>query len=209
MKKKGKTTKEITVDEKKQLMRQAFEIQSRNPELNTMDIAQKIDIDFNTVKSWKRTPEWKQWTEIAFAESNKDLSKKIIKHDDKLIDFIDRMLTDRLSSNEIKVASTVYNFFRARLEMGGLVGNKKGEVTNNFFTKQEVNNNINIESMSENELLNYITKNELPEQKAKKVNEDVELIQTFTSSKDNRTIMPLANLKSVTPEDLGIDSEEI
>lgn len=154
--------KKRTEEEMKELKKRAFHIYTSTPNISNTKLAKEVGVSASTIQKWFETSEWQEWSEKAYSFINARLRDEVSKLDKKIIQYVDDLITGSLEQDQLKGASAVVNIFKSRLEMAGFINKKTGvEINNNFLANKQINN-IAIENMTEEQLLKFVTTNEVP-----------------------------------------------
>jgi transposase len=154
--------KRRTEEEMKELKKRAFHIYTSTPNISNTKLAKEVGVSASTIQKWFETSEWQEWSEKAYSFINARLRDEVSKLDKKIIQYVDDLITGSLEQDQLKGASAVVNIFKSRLEMAGFINKKTGvEINNNFLANKQINN-IAIENMTEEQLLKFVTTNEVP-----------------------------------------------
>jgi len=146
----------------KELKKRAFHIYTSTPNISNTKLAKEVGVSASTIQKWFETSEWQEWSEKAYSFINARLRDEVSKLDKKIIQYVDDLITGSLEQDQLKGASAVVNIFKSRLEMAGFINKKTGvEINNNFLANKQINN-IAIENMTEEQLLKFVTTNEVP-----------------------------------------------
>lgn len=154
--------KNQTKEELLEIKKRAFQIYTADPSINNTALGKEVGVNRNTIRQWIESEEWIDWSNRAFSFINYNLRDKVSKLDEKILTYVDDLITGSLDADQLRGASAVVNIFKCRLEMAGFLNKRAGtEINNNFISNKQVNN-VAIDNMNEEQLLKFITTNEVP-----------------------------------------------
>jgi len=173
--------KGVTDGHYKEAKRQAFVIWLQDPGLSTRKLSDRLkdlgfEVHYATVSKWINDDEWNRWYTKMLGSSFKELSIGVVKLHKKAIDFCNRALDGDLDEDESKLAGPNTKIVSMLFEHAGLISKKPFmEIHNNSLT--QINNSTTVtpellESMSTEQVTNYLTRGELPESKKEDSDED-------------------------------------
>lgn len=154
----------------KEAKKKAFVLWLEAPGIAVTEITRKLgslgyEVNSKTVSKWVNDEEWDMWHNKAMKASFKNLGIDLVKLHKKAIDFCDRSLDGRLDEHEAKFASTNAKIVSMILDHSGMINKKPFLQVNNNLT-QINNNNLTdemLDTMTQEQLNNYLFRQELPE----------------------------------------------
>lgn len=194
-----------TKQEMLDLKKQAFQRYCANPAITNADLAKSYNVSPDKIKDWIESPEWREWSNRFFEANNQRLKQKILALDDKIICYIDDLISGNLEKGQIRASTAVVNVYKSRLEMAGLINKKADTINNNNYIDSREIKNVHIENMDENQLLKFITTNEVPTN----IDQIEKSILEIEDKVEESEKQDGYNNSSINLEELGIKTERI
>jgi hypothetical protein len=191
----GKTKVELEAQKKR-----AFQVYCSDPGISKIKLSKEVGVKDATITKWMDSQEWVEWANKFFGVANERLKQRIISLDDKIVNYIDDLITGRLEKEQLRASTAVVNVYKTRLEMAGLVNKKADTINNNSYIDNREVKTVHIDNMSENQVLKFVTSGEVPSDLDKIENAANQVI--IENEENNSSINSIGS--SINLEELGI-----